>query len=98
MRLTLKTCDRLNESEVGPKLPDGGHQESEGVDTQAVCSSFGHVWKPAHVEEHGCACLNTIIYEMERTPSSRVGISWMVVVGSDGMLRLMSRPAHSNGR
>jgi hypothetical protein len=35
--LTLKNCDRFDESEVGLQKPDGGHQESEGFDTRYVC-------------------------------------------------------------
>jgi hypothetical protein len=61
IRLTLKICGRLNESEVGPKLSGGGHQESEGVDTQAVCSLAGQVSKPPLPEEHGCGCSDAIM-------------------------------------
>jgi hypothetical protein len=61
VRLTLKICGRLNESDVGPKLSGGGHQENEGVDTQAACSLVGHVSRPPLPEEHACGCSNTIM-------------------------------------
>jgi hypothetical protein len=61
IRLTLKICGRLNESDVGPKLSGDGHQESEGVDTQAVCGLVGHVPRPPLPEEHAYGRSNTIM-------------------------------------
>lgn len=61
IRLTLKICGHLSESDVGPKLSGGGHQESEGVDTQAVCNLVGHVPRPPLPETHACGRSNTII-------------------------------------
>ena len=36
--LTLKNCGPFDKSEVGLQKPEGGHQESEGLDTRYVCS------------------------------------------------------------
>ena len=35
-------------------MSSGGHQESEGVDTQAVCVLGGQISKPPLLDEHDC--------------------------------------------
>ena len=44
IHFTLRICGRFNESEVGPRMSDGGHHESEGVD---ICVLGGQISKPS---------------------------------------------------
>jgi hypothetical protein len=58
--LTLKICGRFNKSEVGLKMSGSRYQESEGIDTLAVCILGGQILILLLLEEHDCLLQNVI--------------------------------------